>query len=79
MRYVILEKCPFPGYWQALSLCWIQDAEYQLKFNKRHYYERCEIVGELYTYDLHDANRIIDYWQQNRPYAEYRVMGYPVV
>ena len=82
MRYIVLERTPMPGYWQALALCWIQDAEYHLRFNKRHYYERAFVMGtypdKLYMYQLQDANEIVRYWQAIRPFAEYKLLAYPV-
>lgn len=80
MRYAILQKTPFPGCWELLPTWQIQAAEFALKMGK-HYHARAQRVGydlnPVYLYSLEDCIAIIQYWQQQRDWAQYKVLGYP--
>lgn len=79
MRYIILQRTPFPGYLEPMPTCEIQQAEYALKLG-RHYHERAQRIGrltrELYLYQWEDAQQIVTWWRQKRTWAEYRVLGH---
>lgn len=78
LRYIILQRTPFPGYWEAMPTCDIQRAEFDLRFG-RYYHERALRIGrlkKLYLYTWEDANRIVGYWQKERVWAEYRLLGF---
>lgn len=80
MLYVILTKTPFPGYWQTLAHCHIQKAEYDLRLG-RHYGDRATklkdtLRNEVLLYSWDDANRIVDYWQKRREWAQYKLLAY---
>lgn len=86
-RYCVMYKCPMPGHWEPLHEWMIQRAEFDLRFNKRHYYERAIRVGAYthfwspdhrpFLYTFEDAQRIIDYWKNGRySFAEFMVMGF---
>jgi hypothetical protein len=78
MRYVILQKTPFPGYWQPMPTYQLQAAECALRMGS-YYHERAERVGSwvnpLYLYTLEDAIQIIAYWQGKRAWAAFKVLG----
>lgn len=76
MRYVILERTPFPGHFQPMATCHLQAAEFMLDFNRLCYHERAVQVGSLLLYTLEDAERIINWRALDAPYAEFRVYGY---
>jgi hypothetical protein len=80
MLYVILTKTPTSGYWEPLAHCHIQKAEYDLRLG-RHYSQRATklkntLRNEVLLYSWEDANRIVDYWQKRREWAQYRLLGY---
>lgn len=80
MRYVILQKTPVPGYWEILPTWQLQKAEFDLRLG-RHYGDRAHKLKDTLTnavllYSWDDAQRIIDYWQIRRDWAQYRVLGY---
>lgn len=78
MRYVILQRTPTPGYFQALPTWQIQKAEFDLRLGK-YYHERAMKMGrlteEIYLYTWEDANQILEYWRTRREWAEYRLLG----
>lgn len=83
MRYVILEKTPFPGNWQKLATCYIQQAEYALRLG-RHYGQRAKplkdtLRNDVLLYSWEDAHRIIQYLQRRRHWAQYKVLGCPSI
>jgi hypothetical protein len=75
MRYAILRKTLYPGYFQPIPLWQFQHAEFRPGFNERFYNERATPCSKqpLYIYD--DAQRIIAYWQEHYPYAEFMLIG----
>lgn len=79
MRYAILSRTPCPGYWEALPTCFIQEAEFNLRFG-RTYHDTAVQVGHwlkpLYLYTWEDANQIVDFQKERRPWGEYRLLGY---
>jgi hypothetical protein len=80
MRYILLQRTPCPGYWEAMPTYQLQRAEFCLKLG-RYYHERALKIGrltrELYLYSWEDANRILDYWRENKSWAEYRLLAFP--
>lgn len=76
MMYVILEKTPFPGIFEPLATCYLQQAEYSLIMNRSHYHERAQRVGELLLYSFEDAQRIIMFQRAGRPYAEHQLFAH---
>jgi hypothetical protein len=60
-----------------MALWQLQQAEYRLKFNVRHYYERAEQRGSLLLYSHEDAQAIIDFWRGCFPHADYMVLAAP--
>lgn len=80
MLYVILSKTPFPGYWELLAHCHIQKVEYDLRLG-RHYGDHATklkdtLRNEVLLYSWDDANRIVDYWQKRREWAQYKLLAY---
>lgn len=80
LRYVILEKTPFPGNWQPMHACHIQKAEYDLRLG-RHYGARATklkdtLYNDVLLYSWEDANAIIEYMRKYRDWAQYKVLGY---
>lgn len=77
MRYAILERPPFPGRWGLLHTCYLQMAEYALKFNRAHYHERAEKRGDMLLYRREDAQAIIDFQKRRYPHSELMMMAAP--
>lgn len=79
MRYVILEKCPCPGYWEKTATCHIQQAELNSFPHNESYHHRALCWNNLrnrillYTWD--DAQTLLTYLREKRHYAEYRLLG----
>lgn len=73
-RFVILQWTPFPNRFENMPEWQLQVAEYDLKLNKTHYYE-CAIRKDNRTllYPLEIARRIVDYWQDRWPFADYQL------
>lgn len=86
-RYCIMYKCPRSGCWEPLHEWMAQRAEYDLRFNTDHYYERAIRVGvdthfwspdhRPFLYTFEDAQRIIDYWKNGTySFAEFMVIAH---
>lgn len=80
MLYVILEKTPVPGRWEKMATYRLQKAEYELRLG-RHYGARATklkdtLRNDVLLYSWDDAQRIIEYWQSCRDWAQYKVLGY---
>lgn len=77
LRYVILEKTPFPGHWVKTATCRIQEAELNSFPQTGH----CRAMRWgtwndrilLYTWD--DAQTLMTYLRNTRPYADYQLMA----
>jgi predicted metal-dependent hydrolase len=70
-----MEKTPFPGYWLSTHHCWLQEAEFKLQLNRRHYHECGKILDDkLIVYPEETAQKIIAYLQAQRHYAEYHLL-----
>jgi hypothetical protein len=74
--FAICQRTPFPGHFEPIPLWQLQHAEYRLGMNVRYYHERARLVGSVLTYPLEDAERIIEYWRDQYPHAEFTLMGY---
>jgi len=73
--YLIMERTPFPGYWLATPHCWLQDAEYKLALNRRHYHECGKVIDrKLILYPEETAMKIVAYLKIGRDYAEYHLL-----
>jgi hypothetical protein len=72
-HYQILQWTPFPNRYEPLPLWQLQVAEYDLKLNKRYYYETATRTAAGYLYPLEIANRIIAYWQSRWTFANYQL------
>jgi len=68
----ILQWTPFPAEWGPISEWQLQKAEYDLKLNKRHYYELGVRQSNVMFYPESVAAKIIDYWQNSWDFARYR-------
>lgn len=80
MRYVILQKTPFPGCWERMPTYQLQKAEYDLRLG-RHYGERATrlkdtLCSDVLLYSWEDAQRIIDYWRPRKSWAAFKVLGF---
>lgn len=80
--YVVMQRTPFPGRWEALPAYQIQQAEYKLKLGRR-YGERATRIGKsfvnpVYAYTFEDAQAIIGYWRGQRDWADYVLMGHVI-
>jgi len=76
MRYVILEKTPFPGIFEPMARCFLQEAEYHLNMNRLHYHERAQRVGSLLLYSFDDAQQIIAFEAASRPYTKHQLLAH---
>lgn len=74
--YAIFQRTPFPGYLQPIPLWQLQTAEFKLDMNDRFYHERARRIGSLLAYTREDAERIVEYWRANMPYAEFKLLAY---
>lgn len=79
-EYCIMQRCRFPGYWEALHACWIQHGELHARLNHHHYYERARRIGvypnEVFLYQYGDAMRIVDVLKVQHPFAEFYLLRY---
>jgi hypothetical protein len=79
MLYQILEKTPFSAQYfpsepfRPISEFQLQEAEYNLKLNKKHYYEHAVKVGDRFWYPREIAERIAEYWRKKWSFAEYQL------
>lgn len=87
LRYVIMERTPFPGTWQPTATYLLQQAEYAQFRNQRYYHERAVRIGKypsdsLLAYGWDDAMRLLDYIKayraKYRVNAEYKLIGHIV-
>lgn len=80
MLYEILEQTPFSlQYYPSESFrpiaeFQLQEAEYNLKLNKTHYYEHVVKVGDRFCYPREIAERIAEYWRKQWSFAEYQLI-----
>jgi hypothetical protein len=82
IRYAILEKTPFPGYWQQTAIYRLQEAEFKCFPTQKHYYERAiKTKSRDYAllYPLSEAEQIIAYLKKTCDYAEYKLLGIPMI
>lgn len=75
LMYTILQWTPFPNRYMPISLWQLQDAEYHLKLNRKHYHEQAIIAGGLYWYHHEHAQSIMNYWQNKCPFAKFLLIG----
>ena len=79
MLYQILEKTPFSAQYfpsepfRPIAEFQLQEAEYNLKLNKTHYYEHAVKVGDRFWYPREIAERIAEYWRKKWSFAEYQL------
>ena len=82
MLYQILEKTPFSVShyptqpYRPIAEFQMQMAEFDLKLNKKYYYEQAVRVADHFLYPLEIAERIIAYWQNRYPFAEYQLQAH---
>lgn len=80
MLYQILEKTPFSMQYypsepfRPIAIFQLQEAEYNLKLNKTHYYEHALMVGDRFGYPREIAERIAEYWRKQWSFAEYQLV-----
>jgi len=85
LRYIILEKTPFPSRFIPLAHCFLQDAELHTRMNRTRYHERAQRLGTHrsdgtpLTYSQADALRIVEYRQKTAPYAEHLLLAVPAI
>jgi hypothetical protein len=72
--YKILQWTPFPGRFEPIPEWQLQTAEYDLKINRTHYYERAVKTADGILYPLDVAKRIVDYWQKRWTFADYQLV-----
>lgn len=77
-RYVlILQRTPFPGYWQPLNPYQLEEAEIKLQLRWRNHYDQARIIDQsrhLILYPEPIAYHIIAYWQQKMDFADYTLL-----
>lgn len=72
--YQILQWTPFPNIYRPISEWQLQAAEFDLKLNKTHYYEHAtRNANGILMYPLGVAKRIVGYWSQRYPFADYQL------
>lgn len=71
--YQILQWTPFPNRFENIPEWQLQEAEYDLKINKTHYYEHAIKMGDRILYPLEIAERIVAYWENRRQFADYQL------
>jgi len=82
--YQIMYRCPFPGYWEMLAGCYVQEGERLLfatgYWNQTHYYEHARQIGDywsnIYLYDLRDATAMCDALKVQHPHMEFYLLRY---
>lgn len=72
--YIILQWTPLPAAYKRIPEWQLQAAEYALKLNKTHYYEKAIRVGNDLTYPLDVAEQIVGYWRKRWPFAKYHLV-----
>lgn len=79
MRYVILEKTPFPGYWKQAPVYRLQEAELRCFPNDGHYHKRAinlsKYPDSTLVYEVHDAEMLMKYLQSTCDVAQYQLFG----
>jgi len=68
----ILQWTPFPNKYSHIPEWQLQEAEYELKLNKRHYYENAIRTDYGFLYPDNIAKLIIEYWAKKRDFAKYK-------
>jgi len=71
--YIILQWTPFPGIYKPIPEWQLQTAEYDLRLNKTHYYERAIRIGNNLAYPKKIAEQIVSYWQKKYSFAKYQI------
>lgn len=81
VRYAILERTPFPGYFVPLARCRKQRAEYDTGLARQWggYHVQAQPLGKLLTYTEQDARRIVEHRQVAMPRAELMLFGIPAM
>lgn len=79
MMYLILEKTPFPGIFQPMPICYLQEAEYGIG-GIRFYHQGATRIqsqrsgDELYLYTFERAQQIIKYAERERPHTQHMLI-----
>lgn len=71
--YQILQWTPFPNRFENMSEWQLQAAEYDLKLNKKNYYEHAVMTSNGLLYPLEIAERIVVYWEKRWAFADYQL------
>ena len=72
--YVIVQWTPFPGEYQPIAEWQLQEAEFDLRLNKTHYYEHATRNGNDLTYSKKIAEQIVSYWLKRYSFAKYQII-----
>jgi hypothetical protein len=81
---VIMEICPCPGYLEPLHGCHLQQAEYHVLAKRvwKFYHEHAVKIGEwpnpVLAYRRIDAELLLEWLTEKRPYARYWLWTYPL-
>ena len=71
--YQILQWTPCPNRFENIPEWQLQVAEYDLKLNKRYYYEHAiQREGSIF-YPLEIAEHIVAYWENRWAFADYQL------
>lgn len=71
--YLILQWTPFPNKFENMPEWQLQKAEYDLKLNKKYYYENAIRKGSSLFYPLEIAKKIVEYWEIHKPHANFQL------
>jgi hypothetical protein len=75
LRYIILEKPPFPAYWQPTKWDYLQSAEFQTFAPEGFDGKWAHTVGVLVTYTLINAQALMNTLKQQHDSTEYMLFS----
>ena len=79
--YLIMEWSPFPGIFEPMATCYLQDAEHRIGGIRFYHQGAARLLSrrpgdDLYLYTYERAQQLVEYAERQRPYSRHLLIAY---